>query len=100
MLGMTKGMLGMTPLFLLNEAHFSFCHSERSEASISDFFARAGKVNPCAIRLIHVFRVLSLCGFLATARNDTKKVLGMLRSYKFAIHVPLEHVPRPLPLPS
>ncbi len=81
MLGMTKGMLGMTPLFLLNEAHFSFCHSERSEASISDFFARAGKVNPCAIRLIRVFRVLSLCGFLAslamTAKsewNDKKKV--------------------------
>ncbi len=34
-------------------------------------FARAGKVNPCAIRLIRVFRVLSLYGFLAGARNDT-----------------------------
>ena len=35
-----------------------------------DSFARTGKVNPCAIRLIRVFRVLLLYGFLALARND------------------------------
>ncbi len=31
-----------------------------------DSCARTGKVNPCAICLIRVFRVLSLYGFLAT----------------------------------
>jgi len=35
-----------------------------------DSFARTGKVNLCAIRLIRVFRVLLLYGFLALARND------------------------------
>ena len=52
---------GMTPT----------CHAEQSEAPTLDSFARTGKVNPCAIRLIRVFRVLWLYGFLAYARNDT-----------------------------
>ncbi len=37
MLGMTKGMLGMTPLFLLRTKRiFLFCHAERSETSTLD----------------------------------------------------------------
>ncbi len=79
MLGMTKGMLGMTPLFLLNEAHFSFCHAERSEAPISGFLCEnrnnqsvrhpSHPCVPCAI-------VVWIPRF---AQNDTKKVLGMTR---------------------
>ncbi len=55
----------------------STCHAERSAFSLFvmlseakhpqvDSCARMGKVNPCAIRLICVFRVLWLYGFLAT----------------------------------
>ncbi len=58
---------------MLNEA-------QRSEASMSGFLCKNGKVNLCAIRLIRVFRVLLLYGFLASlgmtrksARHDKKE---------------------------
>jgi hypothetical protein len=72
-------MLNAAPLFfsvLLNAQSIhtsSTCHAEQSEASMSRFLCKnRKKSNPRAIRLIRVFRVLLLYGFL-TAFGMTKK---------------------------